>query len=539
MGSGQRSSLIEQWVIPTGLYLTLLMIGFNIGLIQAIMPNIVGELDSTVGGVLNTLVLFSLVTAAFTPTSENLSLAYGRKAVMLGGLVLYGIGIFVVMTSPSIIRFGFGYALIMGLAAAPLVSTPWALMAGIYQAKQKELALSLLLIFSILGNLTGSILGGLIADRSTWQMAFAPQLLILVLIMGLLQFVYETPKAQNPSVDWIGGLLSILGGGLILQGIALSGEYGWLMAKRVFKVSGVVIPPFGLSITTVLLAIGLLFLGSFILWLRRHVDQRSNSLLRAGLLRRQVFIVGLITATLHAIAAAGIQFSLFQFLPTVPKLGSFETALAIMPYVLASLVVILLPVGLDRRIPPKYLIQAGLAIVVVGIWQLYQVTTVQATAADFLSGLIVMGIGSGLVLRHITPLTFSAARPEENAEASGIYNPFQDLGNSIGRAALGTLFFSQGSYQIVNSIVAQRNLTVSTIEKQTVVFRLQEALQTFSDEEQEAWLTQLPQAVQQLIDDAVLEAAVEGTKVALLVGLAIIVLCLMVSFFLPKQTTPL
>lgn len=319
--TSKRRSFIEQWVIPAGLCLTLFMVGFNVGLIQAIMPDIVRGLDSSVGGILNALVLFSLVTASFTPTSENLSLSYGRKAVFMGGLALYGIGIVFAITSPNIVRFCLGYSLIMGLAAAPLVSTPWALMAGIYQAKQQEIALLVLLIFSIAGNLTGSLLGGLIASQSTWQMAFVPQLVMLLLVFLLIRLADETPRVQDTPIDWIGGLLSILSLGSFLMGIGLSSEYGWLFPRRIFKVAGVVIPPFGLSITTVLIAFGLVFLGLFIFWLRRQASQEKIMLLRVGLLRRRVFMVGLITATLYAIVCSRVEFNLFQFIPTVPKLN--------------------------------------------------------------------------------------------------------------------------------------------------------------------------------------------------------------------------
>ncbi|MEM6435181.1 MAG: hypothetical protein AAF773_15220 [Cyanobacteria bacterium P01_D01_bin.115] len=60
-----------------GLCLTLFMVSFHIGVVPAIMPPLV----RSVGYVQSALVLLSLVTASFAPTSENLSRRLGRQAI--------------------------------------------------------------------------------------------------------------------------------------------------------------------------------------------------------------------------------------------------------------------------------------------------------------------------------------------------------------------------------------------------------------------------------------------------------------------------
>ena len=531
-----EQSFLDKWGVSIGLCLTLFMVGFHVNVVPAIMPKMVRELNTTVGYIQGALVMLSLVMASFTPTSENLSSLYGRKKLFFAGLILYGVGIIVTFLSPNIAMLTVGYSLLTGLAATPLVSTPWALMAGIYEEKQKEYALAVLSIASVAGGLVGSLVGGLIASVSSWRWAFTPEIGMLTLIFLLLRKVSETPRVQDVSLDWISSFLSVFGLGSILLGVSLAGEYGWLKPRKVLKIAGVAIPPFAISIAPILIAVGVIFLGLLVFWERRQAIRGKTSPLRIGLLRRRLFVVGLLTASLHTLFTSGMQFNLFQFLPIVPQLDSLQTALAIIPYTLASLVVMLLTLDLSQRIAAKYLIQGGLVLLSVGIWKLYGVISLSVTAEKLLPGLIIMGIGSGLVLGQIATLTFSAAKPEENAEASGIYNPCQDLGSSLGRGILGTLLIFQGSSSIVHTVLERVGLALSEPEKQEVIFELQEFVQTYNTQEMEDLFSHLPADVQQSLDNIVSTAAVDAMQISLLAILATSFLCILVSLFLPKRS---
>jgi len=145
-----------------GLCLTLFMVSFHIGVLPAIMPPLVRSLDSSVGYVQGALVLLSLVTAAFAPTSENLSRRWGRQKIFRGGLVLFAIGTVLASLSPTMGAFVVSYALITGVAATTLVSIPWALMDSFYDDQAEKIAFLLLTLSMVMGGLIGSLTGGLI-----------------------------------------------------------------------------------------------------------------------------------------------------------------------------------------------------------------------------------------------------------------------------------------------------------------------------------------------------------------------------------------
>ena len=186
----QQETFWDKWSRPLGLCLTLFMLSYTVGVVQPIMPPMVREFNSSVGYVQSALVLMSLVTASFTPTAENLSRRLGRKPVFGGALVVFAVGLVVVVLSPDIGLFTLGLAGFAGLASAVLVSTPVALMDGLYRGElAQKYALLVLAIAGIIGALAGSLTGGLMAFELSWRWAFALELGLIPVIWLLASYL--------------------------------------------------------------------------------------------------------------------------------------------------------------------------------------------------------------------------------------------------------------------------------------------------------------------------------------------------------------
>lgn len=520
-----------------GLCLALFVVAFTLGVIPPMMPAIVREFKASMGFIQSVLVLCSLVTAASTPTTENLSNVYGRKRVLVAGLILYAIGLVVAALSPSPGWLAFGYALLLGVAASPLIDSSWALMDFLYDDEAERKAGGVMVLASIAGGISGGLSAGFIASQMSWRVAFLPQLVLLPVIYGLTRVApYHQPPVTLP-VDWIGGIFSLLGLGLTLLGLSLASEYGWWEPKQIFEIRGFVVPPFPLSIAPILMASGLVFLGVFFFWQRRAAQKGLPSLFRAGVLRRKVFVLGALTAILHSIAVAGVQFNLFQFIPTVLKLNSFQTALAVFPYTLATLIAFFTGTY-NRRIQTiasRHLIQAGLALVCAGVLFLRSAISPQMTALSLFPALFIMGLGSGLFFTSIAGVAFSAAQPHEKAEASGVYNPLQNVGSSLGRGIFGTLLITVFSTDLVDDVSQAFGGTLSPVTRQMAINQLQSVIQTFSQEERRDFLDGLPASVRTQLNAMFPDAAMRALQFSLLSLLALVILGLILSFALPKR----
>ncbi|NJL46038.1 MAG: MFS transporter [Leptolyngbyaceae cyanobacterium SM2_3_12] len=458
----------------------------------------------------------------------------GRQPVFRGALLLFALGLGVMVVSPDMGIFTLGFAMLTGLAAAALVSTPLALMDHLYDDVAEQYGLLALTVSGVAGSLIGSLIGGLMAFQLSWRWAFGLELGLIPIIWLLVRRVSIPLPARTMPIDWVGGLLSVGGFGLPLMGLSLSGEYGWWQPKGGPQPLDFLLAPFGISIVPLLITAGLICLGLLAFWQRQRSRQGEAPLWRMGVFSRRIYIIGLTIGTLHTMISAGVQFNLFQFIPPVVGLNPFQTAIAVIPYTIAQLVVLVLLVKRRPQFPPRYLLQVGLAVKSVGIAMLFAAVSTTIKPLGLLPSLVMMGIGTGLFVTYITSLTFSATAEDEKAEARGVYRPFQNLGASLGRGILGTLLVALASLKIVDGIIAELGQSVSSEVRRNAIRSLQVAVQTMTRDERSTLFDQLPERIQPSLDGILTVSSVEAMKATLLVILILSLVCLGLSFLLPK-----
>lgn len=534
--SSKKQSFLNQWRVPIALWLALFVVSFNVYVMTVTIVPITRDLNAIGGSIQNVLVLISLVMASFVPTSQNLGDIYGHKKLFILGLLTFGVGLVVTALSPNVVTLTIGYGIITGLGATPLVTLPWTLMNLSYQGRQREFALLALSLALVTGSLVGPFLGGYLTTASDWRWAFGPQVVMVIIIWLLARPVPEIIKVPDKSVDLSGGILSFLGLATILLGLNLTNEYGWWTPRKLFQIGNWTIPPFSLSIVPVLVVAGVILLTVFAFyWRRREAMQEKTQIWRFGLFRQRQFTVGLATSTLYTIGTAGLTYTLYLFLQTALGLTSFDTAFAVSPYYATMLLVMLATFQLGRRLAPKYIIQIGLVVLMLGLWLLANALTPKAGIWQLIPGLVVMGVGAGLVIGQMAGLTLSVADPEAQGESSGIYNALQDLGYSLGVSIFGVGLIYLTSVAAVDGILQSLDITVTDTQRQTIIADLEESLQIFSEEELAETLKQLPVEVQQAVTEVAQGAEFKAMQ-STLRGVAIaLLLALIASLFLPHN----
>ena len=243
----------------------------------------------------------------------------------------------------------------------------------------------------------------------------------------------------------------------------------------------------------------------------------------------------------HTLIATGVQFNLFQFVPIAMSLNPFRTALTVIPYNVSMIIVVVATLrllSLGDRFPPKYVVYSGIGFLGVGIVVLHRSLHTHVTSLQLIPGLIIMGIGSGLFLAYISRLTYSVASEDEKPEGSGIYNPIQNLGSSLGRDILGTALISFASRDIVDNISEKMGQTLSIGDRNQLITQLQEMIQTLSRQEvRDVMTSKLPPSLEPLIHSISLEAATSGMQTSLLIALVFTAICFLLATTLPKYTS--
>jgi hypothetical protein len=245
----------------------------------------------------------------------------------------------------------------------------------------------------------------------------------------------------------------------------------------------------------------------------------------------------MLAAMFHTMVTTGVQFNLYQLLPTILKLNPFQTSIAILPYNLTLIVVLgtlLMYLSIDQKIAPKYIIDIGLALFTVGLLQLHSVMNQSLTALKLLPGLVIMGMGSAFFLAYISSLTYSVASQDEKPEGTGIYNPIQNLGSSLGRGILGTTLIFFTSQGIVNRVLETMGKQLSQPQREEAIATLERMIQTYSSEEVKAVLAKLPAIVQPSLSTIIQTSAFEGIRLSLLIALGVTAVCFLMTIPLPR-----
>src|SRR6185503_20726984 len=95
--------------------------------------------------------------------------------------------------------------------------------------------------------------------------------------------------------------------------------------------------------------------------------------------------------------------------------------------------------ALAKRMAPRRIVRAGLAIVFVSILLLLGTIEPELDNASFLIAMGVLGVGIGLVVSQLGNVVQSAVGDADRSEAGGLQNTAQQLGSSLGTAFLGAV----------------------------------------------------------------------------------------------------
>ena len=170
----------------------------------------------------------------------------------------------------------------------------------------------------------------------------------------------------------------------------------------------------------------------------------------------------------------------------------------------------------------------GFIIAAAGTYILGGVFNVNTQVVDIIPGTVVFGIGVGLTLSQMTNLIISAARADQETDASGLFNAFKNLGYSMGTALIGVLLligvFGGLTTGIETSGIAG-NMTTEQI--QSSLFNYVEKMQTVPPQIPSELVPQATQIVESTISSA-MKQTFNALTLILLLGF-------ITSFFIPKN----
>ncbi len=526
---------MQKWGALATVALAMFIIVIDTTIMNVSISVLVVDLNTTVTGVQAAISIYALVMAAFILIGARLSDIIGTKRTFIIGLVIYSVGTTLASFSTSLPWLIVSWSVLEGLGAALMLPTMQVLLRKQYDGANLAFSYGVISAVGAVGAAVGPIVGGYFTTFIGWEWAFRTELVIalIVLILSRTLMPDKLPE-KRPSFDYVGGLLSVVGWASIVFGVLLAQKYGIFMAEEPFVIGSLEIAPFGLSISPVMIGLGFLVIMLLFRWERKLEDNDGDGLFRPSILKRAGLKTSIAVRFLQLAITAGFLYIIPLMLQLSFDYTAMETGLALMPFSLSLLVMAILGSRLSSRFSANRIIIVGFILSIAGLSSIGASIQPDAGPEDLILGGL-FGIGLGLIASQLLNLVLSSVEPDETAEAAGINGTFEQLGNAIGVALIGTIML----VALTNSLSDEINgsTVIPADDKAPLIESAEEGVQLVSDTQLEEGLDQagaddvISGEVGEIYADSRTQAAKAG--IGLLTFFALVALVL--SLWLPKR----
>jgi len=374
---------------------------------------------------------YTLVFAGLLFTAGVLGDRYGRRRILIAGLVLFGLASLASAYSSSPAQLIAARAL-MGLGAAGVLPSTLSIISNVFDPRERAKAIGVWAGAVGLGVAIGPVVGGALLERFWWGSVFLINVPIVAL--GTVLLLALVPESRNPSpgrLDVPGVLLSIAGLLALVYGIIEGGDHG-----------------FDRPLVWVSIAVGFALIAWFIEYERRS-DHPS---LNVRLFRDPRFSAAVGATGLVFFAGLGTLFFLSFYLQLVRGYSPLRAGLLMTPFAAAQLIFAPRSAAMVRRFGPRRVCAVGLSLVTLALVGFALVGT--ATPVWVLLALtFVQGTGMANVVPPTTESIMSSLPPQEAGIGSAMSNIFRQVGAALGVAVLGSVLSAVYRQRVTDSLV--------------------------------------------------------------------------------------
>lgn len=410
----QRSKVL----ILIGVLLGLFLSALDQTIVSTALPQIVADLKGIelIGWVSTS---YLLASTSMVPIYGKLSDIYGRKYVLLFGIVVFLLGSLLCGLAGDMTQLVF-YRGLQGFGAAALTSTAFAIPADLFAPAERARYMGLFGAVFGLSSVVGPFIGGLLTDNLSWHWVFFVNLPLGVVALGFI--IAKLPRLHSglkPAIDYAGAATLLLTVIPFLLALTLDkNDFSWT--------SPLIISLFAIS------AIGLIF---FLL-----IERRAESpILPLHLFRNRTFtLTTIIGFTVGATLFAAIFF-LSLYLVNVLGVSATAAGTTLIPLTLSLVVGAMVSSHIVQRTGRyKWVIVGGMAIIVAALWWL---TTLTPDTSIWMVRLrmIALGLGLGPAMPLLNLAMQNAVPRNDMGAATASRQFFQQLGQVVGSAVFGAL----------------------------------------------------------------------------------------------------
>ncbi|OJF83706.1 MFS transporter [Nocardia seriolae] len=412
----------KRWLILVVLCLASLVLVIDNMVLTVALPEIAIDLHAGPQALQWVIDCYILVFAGLLLTTGSLSDRFGRRLVMVLGLVLFGAASLLAAyaTSAGMLISG---RVIMGIGGALIMPSTLSILITVFDEVERPKAIAAWTGVSVLGLVGGPVLGGVLLNHFWWGSVFLLNVPIAAVAIAAAFALMPESKGPARPTDLPGMALSIAGTVCLVWSI-------------------IEIPSKGIAGTWVSLLAAAIFLVAFAI---REL-RAEHPMVPLHLFSNRVFTGSRFSLVLVTFANAGLSLLLTQYLQFVLGYSPIKTALAFTPLAVAALLFNGLGAGLVQKLGVRPVTLIGMLVLAAGSGALAALTAdsgfwapAPAPALAPALAMAVLGAGAGLAMPAAIGALMGAIPPEQAGVGSALNDTIQQTGGALGVAVLGAV----------------------------------------------------------------------------------------------------
>ena len=398
-----------------GLILAMFMGALDATIVNIAIPDIMENLNTGLTDTSWVATIYVLAMAVFIIPVSKLADVYGRKLIMLIGVVIFGTFSFSCMMTDSLFLLII-FRFFQGIGGAIL--TPIVLPMGIelFGKENTGHITAIMGAFSALAAAGGPVIGGLIIHWTTYHWIFGIN--VPIAIFAFLMILVGTKESYDltitKNIDWLGMIFLTCTLGGLTFGLLEGREYGWTSQTIISS-----------------------FVFSVLILTERRV---KSPIIELKLFKESTFTSSSIIYMIFGFAIIVPSLILNYFLQNVRNFSALHSAYLIIPASLAIVVGMPLATKMYQTISARLLISIGLVITAGGLFML-SLVQYNTSQSIIVCCNVIIGLGLGFMAMALTS-SVKYLPVNKAGIGSGIVNASRYIGQAIGIALLVTILNS-------------------------------------------------------------------------------------------------
>ena len=408
----------------------IVMVVLDFFIVNVAMPALQSDLGAGPAALEWIVAGYSLTAGEWLVSAGRLGDRWGRRRMYLLGLALFTVASALCGLAPDAGTL-VAARLLQGAAAALLTPQVLAIIGVAFTGAARAKAIAAYGLAMGVAAVSGQLVGGVLVEWDVaglgWRSCFLINVPVGLAALAAGRLVPESRAPGRAGLDLTGTALLTAGLAAVLVPLIEGRAQGW--------------PAW----TWISLAGAAVLLAAFALRQRRLAARGGDPLLHPALLRSRAFGAAMATQTVFWCSAASFFLVLALYLQDGRGLDPIAAGLVFTILAAAYMATSLVAPSLAER-NPRRVVLTGAASLAAGNAALLLAVARDgggAAIAALAPGLALVGAGMGLLITPLVGLALADVGPRWAGAASGALSTVQNVGNAIGVAVVGAVYFGR------------------------------------------------------------------------------------------------